>query len=322
MPFKHHQSRRHRIRRKRYRVTNWSEYEAGLRQRGSLTVWLDPAVTDAWTPPCRTSRGRPCRYSDLAIETMLRLRLLFHLPLRMAEGFLASLFGVLGVDLPVPDHTTLSRRSRDFARRSVRRPTPDGPLDIVLDSTGLKIFGRGHWNEHKYGYTRRRWKKLHLAFDLKDGTVCAHSLTDQETSDVPAGIGMVDHLAGPIGTILADTAYDTPGFWALRAEHQRAPPVIIVPPQPRSRVPEPCAVQTQRDRHLHGIAEQGRMGWQLQTGYGRRSRVETVIGRYKACFGATLRARSDEGQAGEVAVALRLLNELRLMAIPQIVPSS
>lgn len=321
MPFKHHGERRHRIPRKSYRVVNWSAYEAGLRQRGSLTIWLDPSVKKAWTPACRSSRGHPFRYSDEAIEAVHRLRFLFQTPLRMAEGFVTSLFGMLGIALPIPDHTTLSRRGKVFARRSLRRPPPDGSLDIVIDSTGLKIFGQGEWHETRHGRKPRRWKKLHLTMDLKDGTVCTHRLTDQNVSDVASGIALVEEFSGEIGTILADTAYDTPSFWTLGSS-QRAPPLIIVPPQPASRVPEADAVFTQRDRHLRGIAERGRMGWQKQTGYGRRSRVETLMSHYKKAFGGTLRARSEDGQAGEVAIALRLLNDLRRIATPQFVAST
>jgi len=135
MPFKHNGERRHRIPRKICRIENWSSYEAGLRQRGSITIWLDPSVRENWTPASRSSRGHPFRYSDEAIEAVHRLRLLFTTPLRMAEGFVTSLFGMLGIALPVPDHTTLSRRGKAFARRSLHRSAPDGPLDIVIDST-------------------------------------------------------------------------------------------------------------------------------------------------------------------------------------------
>ena len=142
MPFKHNTARRHRIPKVRYRVRNWREYEAGLQRRGDLTLWLDEAALAAWQAPRRTTPGGQAWYSDVAIEPVLILRLVFHLALRQAEGFVASVLRLLGLALRVPDHTTLCRRSRGFAGR---RPgvVPHGPMHLVIDSTGLKLFGAG-----------------------------------------------------------------------------------------------------------------------------------------------------------------------------------
>src|SRR3712207_4028006 len=140
MPFKHNASRRHRIPKMTFKVTNWSSYEAGLRRRGSLTFWVDEAAIAAWRAAPRTTPGGQARYSDLAIETALQVRLVFHQPLRQTEGLLASLLQLLGLDLPVPDHTTLSRRSAKLTL-VLRAALPDGPVHLVLDSTGLKVYG-------------------------------------------------------------------------------------------------------------------------------------------------------------------------------------
>jgi hypothetical protein len=148
MPFKHHAARRRRIPEARYRVRNWPAYEAGLKRRGDLTLWLDEAALAGWQAPRRTTPGGQAWYSDAAIELVLTLRLVFHLALRQAEAFTASVLRLLGQDLCVPDHTTLSRRSRAFAGR---RPevVPHGPVHLVIDSTGLKLFGRGEWDAEK-----------------------------------------------------------------------------------------------------------------------------------------------------------------------------
>src|SRR5215213_562234 len=136
MPFKHHAARRHRIPPARYRVRNWHEYEAGLKRRGDLTLWLDEAAIAGWQAPRRTTPGGQAWYSDVAIELVLTLRLVFHLGLRQAEGFSTSVLRLLGQELRVPDHTTLSRRGRDFAGR---RPegVPHGSMHLVVDSTGF-----------------------------------------------------------------------------------------------------------------------------------------------------------------------------------------
>ncbi|MCP1614326.1 hypothetical protein J2848_006029 [Azospirillum lipoferum] len=105
MPYKANESRRHKIPKARYRVENWSNYDAALRRRGDLTLWVTPEAIAAWTPPATRRRGRPSRYSDLAIEAGLMLRLAFGRPWRQTEGLLGSLMRLLGLDLPVPDHT-------------------------------------------------------------------------------------------------------------------------------------------------------------------------------------------------------------------------
>jgi Transposase DDE domain len=166
MPFKHNAARRHGIPRARYRVRNWPAYEAGLKRRGDPTPWLDQAAMAGWQAPQRTTPGGQAWYSDVAVEPVLMLRLVFHLAMRQAEGFAASVLRLLGQDLRVPDHTTLSRRGRGFAGR---RPAavPHGPMHLVIDSTGLKRFGRGEWDAEKHCRARRSWRSLYGAFRVK-----------------------------------------------------------------------------------------------------------------------------------------------------------
>ena len=128
----------------KYRVANWAAYNQALVRRGDVTVWLSSEEIAAWTPRRSGRRGGQQRYSDLAIETALTLRLLYHLPLRQAEGFLHALFGTMRLDLSAPDYTTLSRRSQHLTRR-LRLVPPGEGLHLVLDSTGLSIVGAGEW---------------------------------------------------------------------------------------------------------------------------------------------------------------------------------
>src|SRR4028119_1754080 len=165
--------------RARYRIRNWPQYEAGLKRRGDLTLWLDEAAIAGWHAARRTTPGGQALYSDLAIELVLTLRLVFHLALRQAEGFTSSVLRLLGLDFPVPDRSTLSRRSRGFANH---RPhvVPHGPLHLLLDSSGLKLFGKGEWNNERHGRARRSWRKLHLAVDAETGEIVASGLTGKE----------------------------------------------------------------------------------------------------------------------------------------------
>jgi hypothetical protein len=158
MPHKHHAARRHRIPAVRYRVSNWRHYEAGLRQRGSLTLWFTDAAIAAWRAEPRTTPGGQAIYSDMAIETVLMLRLVLHLPLRQTEGFVHSLTDLLGLAIRIPDHSTMSRRAANLARIK-RKRRPDGPVHLLVDSTGLKVFGAGEWQQEKQAIRpRRTWR--------------------------------------------------------------------------------------------------------------------------------------------------------------------
>src|SRR3954463_13284008 len=182
VPFKLNQPRRHHIPRQQRTVTNWPAYDASLRQRGSLTVWFTDDAVAAWRAEPRTTRGGQPWYSPLAILTALTLRALFRLALRQTEGLIGSILQLLGLDLAVPDHTTLSRRAGTLEGP---RPRPTGgPLHLLVDSTGLRLTGPGEWLVEKYGTrTRRSWKKLHVGVDADTGRIEAVELTTSDADD-------------------------------------------------------------------------------------------------------------------------------------------
>ncbi len=317
MPFKHNAARRHRIAKARYRVRSWPAYEAGLRRRGDLTLWLDEAAIAGRQAPRRTAPGGQARCSDAAIEPAPMLRPVFHPALRQAEGFARSVLRPLRRELRVPDHTTPSRRSRGFAGR---RPTsvPHGPIHLVIDSTGLKLFGRGEWDAEEHGRARRSWRKLHVAVDADTGEIVACALTDNGADDageVPALLGAID---GAIASVTADGAYDGEPMYLAIASHQRDPtPDVLIPPRSSAVAStEDAGAQNQRDRHIRLIEEKGRMAWQRATGYGRRSHAETAVGRYKGLIGPKLRARALSAQRGEAAIAVEVLNRMIRAAKP------
>ena len=318
MPFKHHAARRHRIPRARYRVTNWPAYEAGLRRRGDLTLWLDQAALSGWAAPKRSTPGGQRRYSNLAVELVLTLRLVFHLALRQAEAFTRSLLTLLGLELRVPDHTTLSRRGRAFAGRQPRVRVNDGPVHLVLDSTGLELFGQGDWCAAKHGRARRRWMKLHLGVDATTGEVMAHVLTDGHADDAAQVPGLLRQPEQAITSLTADGAYDgDPVYQAAAARQPGRPPDVVVLPRVSAVLstadPER---QSPRDRHIQLIAEHGRTEWQRITGYGRRNAAEMTMARYKHLIGPRLRARRLATQAGEVALSIQVLNRMIREAKP------
>jgi Transposase DDE domain len=162
----------------RYRVTNWAEYDRALVNRGNLTLWFDERhIAESWTPPRPVGRGKPGSYSDVAIQTCLTLKTLFRLPYRATEGLLKSLMRLCALNLPVPDHTHMSRRAAALEVKIPRRPRKGG-THVVVDSTGLKIFGEGEWKVRQHGVGKRRtWRKIHLAVDETEKDIIGIEVT-------------------------------------------------------------------------------------------------------------------------------------------------
>src|ERR687893_506459 len=273
LPFKLNQDRRRHIRRQTHKVTNWPVYEAGLRQRGSLTVWFTDEAVEAWAAEPRTTRGGQPWYSALAILTALTLRAVFRLAYRQAEGLLGSVVGLLGLALRVPDHTTLSRRA---ATLEVPRPRRPGGTDAGGDADA--------------------------------GRIVASALTGHDADDGARVDRLLDRVEGPVASFTGDGAYDQANVYDSVAErHPEA--AVIIPPR-ATAMPSAMAetAPTRRDCHLRCIAEHGRMRWQKRSGYDRRSKAETAVARWKQVIGDGLRSRTDERRATEVAVAAHTLN--------------
>jgi len=254
----------------------------------------------------------------LAIATALTLRAVFRLALRQTEGLIGSIMGLLGLDLAVPDHTTLSRRAENL---DVVRPRPgSGPVHLLVDSTGLKLCGSGEWLLEKHGTkTRRSWRKLHIAVDADTGKIAAASLITSDVSDASQVGALLDRTAVPVASFTADGAYDQDGVYRqVAARHPEAS--VIVPPR-SGAVPSDGAqtAPTMRDRHLPNIAEHGRMAWQKASGYNWRALVEADISRLKRVIGDGLRSRTDRRQATEVSIAVDALNRMLELGRPDYV---
>ena len=191
-----------------YPVKNWTAYDQALVQRGSLTVWLSEEAIDGWSYTGPTQRGAQFEYSDLAIETALTFRKLFHLPLRQTEGFIRSLLERMDLDLDAPDHTTLVRWQPGLTIDLPVHATTS-PRDVVVDSTGLKVYGEGEWKTRQHGWsTRRTWRKLHLSFDADTGEIVAETLTEAGTDDASQVRPMQAQIPGEVARFYADGAYD------------------------------------------------------------------------------------------------------------------
>ena len=267
------------------------------------------AVSEAiatWEPAGVGTRGGQRKYSDLAIETALTLRLLFHLPLRQTEGFLHSLFGMMGIDLSAPDHTTLSRRGQHLDLTLRRVPTSKG-MHLIVDSTGLSMVGEGEWAAAKHGgHGKRGWKKLHLGVD-RSGVIVAHALTEATVDDATTAIELIEAVDGDLASVTADAAYDTVAFYEAASARGAT---VVVPPTKTAKVSRRRPRSSARDRTIRKVKTIGRRRWKKTSGYHRQARVENAFFRYKSIIGDGLRARSPAGQGTEAVLACNILNQM------------
>src|SRR5438270_3524897 len=209
-----------------YRIRNWNEYNDALVRRGSLTLWVDQGTLQGWRHQGPTQRGAQFQFSDLAIECLLTLRAVYHLTLRATEGFARSLFELMAVDLTVPDYTTLCRRAATVRITLPKRA--EGPLHLVLDSTGLKVYGEGEWKVRRHGYSKRRtWRKRHLAVDPQTHEIQAAMVTGPGVTDAETVPALLDQVDNPVESAAGDGAYGRQEVYgALESRSARA----VVPP--------------------------------------------------------------------------------------------
>lgn len=320
-PVKPRRRRRHRAK-VPYRVRNWPAYNRGLKQRGSLTVWVPCDLAELWYYQGPTKRGAQYTFSDVAIQTVLTLRMIYHLPLRQAEGFVGSVLAQMGLALRVPDSSTLSRRQADLA---VGLPPPPrrGPIHLVVDSTGLKVYGEGEWTVRQHGaHQRRTWRKLHLGVDEASGEIVAQTLTTAHADDASQVEPLLEQVQVPIEALGGDGAYDTGKVFDVLAAAE--PPIQpIIPPRRNAKIQQHGNAKAEplpRDETIRVIRKQGRPAWKKTSRYHRRSLVETHIGRYKKILGDTLRARTLANQQTETRLGCTLLNQMLRCAKPESYP--
>jgi hypothetical protein len=233
------------------------------------------------------------------------------LALRQSEGLIGSIMRMLAIDLPVPDHTTLSRRGSGLPVHG-RGRIGTGELHLIVDSTGLKLRGAGEWLFEKHGTAKRRsWRKLHIGIDADSGEIVAFDLTDKDVDDALHVAPLLDQLAGAPASFMGDGAYDR--ACVLEGVLARNPNAKFIVPPCKGAVTGPTVATspTQRDQHVLAVDAHGRMNWQKTSGYNRRSKVEASISRYKRVIGDTLKSREDARRVTEVAIAIKSLNRMR-----------
>jgi len=302
----------------RYGVNNWREYNKALKNRFSITLWISEEDAGAWYAEPSGKRGAPCIYSDTAIRCCLTIRVLLHLPLRGAEGFLSSVLPLLGlIWLSTPDYTTLCRRGKTLFVElpQVRR---GACIHLVVDASGLKIFGEGEWKVRMHGAGKRRtWRKLHIGLDTGTGEIVASALTTADVHDSEMLPEMLSGMEGAVEAVIGDGGYDTrEDYDAIAGTGADA----VIPPRKGAKIwrhgnrKDPPHV---RDEILRYIRKHGRKKWKEDSGYHRRSLAETAFFRIKTIFGDRLRSRDCDNQVTEAFLRLSALSRMTAVGMPE-----
>lgn len=312
-------TKKRRSRKKTYKVRNWREYNEMLKQRGAVTVWISEDGMEGWVFKGPQRQGHPLTFGDAAIECFLTIRSVFHLPLRQTEGFLSSTFQRMRIALPVPDYTTVSKRMAGLLVDLPVHSTSLGEsIHVVIDSTGLKIYGEGEWKVRMHGIGKRRtWRKLHLTVNPETGEVIAEELTAGSADDAKQVPGMLSAIDQQIDLAALDGAYDEHAIHALFQE--RGTPALI-PTSKDARIKKrgnATGPPLPRDEILRAIRVLGRSGWKKQSGYHMRSHAENAMYRQKTIFGSRLRSRRFENQKTEARIRCRAMNIMTHLGMPE-----
>lgn len=300
-----------------YRITNWRQYNESLVARGSVTVWFSEEALASWQHPNVESKvGRPFVYSDSAIECLLTLRELFKLPYRQTEGFGRSLIALLGVEAAIPDYSSLAKRAAKLGV-SLAIANKRGAIDVVVDGTGLKVFGEGEWKTRTHGKSKRRtWRKLHLSVNPDTREIVAETLTENSSHDADAVEELLSQIDQPISKFYGDGAYDK---WKVYETLQARSVAPVIPPQHNAKIKQhgnSAAEPLPRDEAIRAIRRSGRRRWKQVAGYHRRSLAETTVYRVKQTFGDRLKNRRLPNQRTEARIRCKILNRFTQLGMP------
>jgi len=348
----------------RYHLRNWKEYNRALKARGSLTLWMDEGAINNWLRKPRAGEerrpGAQMLYSDLAIKCLLTVKAVFHLPLRATEGFARSLIelmrlsgklsGKLSGMLRTPHYSTLSRRAKKLHVDLGVHHNSKEPLHLVVDSTGLKLYGDGEWKVKRHGTLKhRRWRKMHLLLDSGTLLVREVATSGQYASDSKEFVKLLREETDPVAYVKGDGAYDTHEAYDAMRERPEHPVAIFPPHRERRRGTKPRpdrghpraegqrmnpggyrhhiwqhgnrkAPPLDRDRHVRRIREVGRKQWKDEVRFGERSLVETEVFRFEKAFGPSLSARTDATRETEVRIKVAALNRMTELGMPDSFP--
>lgn len=301
-----------------YRIRNWSEYNAGLKQRGHLTFWLSEDACEHWYHSDMTGkRGASPIYSDLAIMTFATVKAVYRQAGRQTQGFIESIFSLMNLELSVPEHSTVSRRLKRLEITLPRIPKKES-RHVVVDSTGIKVYGEGEWKTRQHGISKRRtWRKLHLGVDETTGEILSAVVTTNDVHDGEVLEDILDGIEDDIDQVSADGAYDQKHCYE---EISNRDAIAVIPPRKNAKIWRHGNCKTSphpRDENLRYIRKYGRKQWKEDHEYHRRSLAETTMGRLKRAFGGVVSSRTFDNQAIELLIQCCVLNRMIQIAKPE-----
>lgn len=306
-----------------YRLTNWPDYNKALIERGAITLWLDEYTLIHWYYQGPVKPGGLFLYSDQCIQAALALKAVFRLAFRQTQGLIQSLLDAMTMKLTVPSYSQLCRRQASL--RAFSAPVPAGtdpvePVHIVVDSTGLKVYGEGEWKVKKHGADKRRpWRKLHLVADEATNEIYAVELTTNAVSDGDMVKPLLAGIVYPVSKLSGDGAYDQVKVYDELAVRHIQP---LIPPRSNAVIWTDETGQElvhARNESLNQIDVQGVAEWKRQSGYHRRSKAETAMFRWKAIFGDRLSSRVLSKQQQEAQIKASCLNRFTKLGMPKAV---
>jgi hypothetical protein len=294
---------------------NWSSYNTALKNRGNISFWFSEDVVDSWYAiPDARKKGAPFLYSSSAIEVLNVIRFRFGMKLRETQGFAESIKKLMDIDVQIPDYTTLSRRMNTLMPEIRQKLKTGKSVHVVVDSTGLKVFGEGEWKVRQHGYSKRRtWRKLHLAVDESDSQILSVVLSENSFKDSELLGDLVEGIHEDIDSVTGDGAYDCKDCHEVASTYGA---MGIFPPKRGARLKQhgnSNAPPILRDEFVRAIRAVGRKAWKKDIGYHRRSLAETAMYRFKTLLGEKLSSRIFDRQAIEAILKCKILN---MMPVP------
>lgn len=290
---------------------DWKSYNRNLIDRGQITFWFSDDVLDEWIASPTGQRGAQVFYSDIAIDVLSIIRFRYHLTLRSTQGFAESLMTLRGLPLPIPNYTTLCRRLPKLPAKLQAKLSQKEPMHVVVDSTGLKVYGEGEWKVRQHGMSKRRtWLKLHLAVNSANNQIMSAAVSTNDFKDNQMLSDLVDNISGKIAQVSGDGAYDSKNCFEKAKERGFFP---AFPPRKGAKLKihgNSLGPKNLRDENIRGIRKLGRKGWKKSINYHQRSLSETAMYRFKTILGDRVSSREFNRQAAEVFLKCRILNKM------------
>lgn len=299
----------------KYKVVNWSAYNKSLKERGKISIWLPNNLSELWYRSTEDTVVGKQKYSDVAIEFCMIIKQLYCLPYRQTEGFIEDIFRQINLNLNVVSYTQIQRRQSDLAvnircEEHFKRVN----IDVVIDSTGLMVYGEGEWKVRQHGKSKnRQWIKMSLASQPDTLEIVSQVITFNDVDDAETGVEIISQIKENIKSCAGDGAYDKAKFRACLSPQTKQ----LIPPQENATLSNNDPIMFQRDEAIKVITEIDRATWKKSVNYHIRSKAEVNMFRYKIIFGDHIKSRKLVNQKNEVSINCKILNKFAQLGLPE-----